>query len=56
METVDSEKGFYHGVCVVQDFRKEDGADRKQEQADMNPDPDEEEMEDVIPDDKREHH
>ena len=37
-------------------FKKGDGKDRKEQQADMNPDPDEEEMEDVRLDDKREHH
>ena len=37
-------------------FKKEDGVDRKQEQVNIDPDPDEEEMEDMSPDDKIERH
>ena len=43
--TVDSEKGWYHGVYAMQYFTKDNGFNRKQEQVDMNPDPDEEEIE-----------
>ena len=37
-------------------FKKEDGVDRKQEQVNIDPYPDEEEMEDMSPDDEIERH
>ena len=37
-------------------FNKEEGVDRKEDQAYMDQDPDEEYMEDVRLDDEREHH
>ena len=53
-ETVPLEKGYYHGVHEVIYFHKEGGVDRKEEQADVDPDTDEEDMEDVKLDDKME--
>ena len=41
-ETVTSEKGYYHDVHVLLKFKKQDGVGRKQEQAYMDPYPDEE--------------
>ena len=55
-ETVTSEKRCYHGVHVVLNFHKEDGVDRKEDQADVYPHPDEEEMEDMILDNERDCH
>ena len=37
-------------------LNKEDGVNRKEDQGGMDPDPDEEDMEDVRLDDEREHH
>ena len=46
-ETVDPEKGYYHGVYVLLHFNNYDGVYRKEDQAEMNEDPDEEDMEGV---------
>ena len=46
-ETVPSDKGYYHGVHGVLNFLKDGGFDRKEDNADVEPDPDEEGMEDV---------
>ena len=45
-----------NGVHVVLHFHKQDGVDRNLEQADVEQDPDEEDMEDVKLDKKSEHH
>ena len=55
-DKVTLEKGYYHGVHVVLHFHKEGGFYRKEEQVDMDPDPDEQDKEDVKLDDKRERH
>ena len=55
-ETVTLEKGYYHGVFVLLNFNKEDGVDRKEDQVDVDLDPDEEKMQDVRLDDKKERH
>ena len=55
-EKVTSEKGYYHSVYVILYFKKEAGVDRKEEQADVEYYPDEENMEDVKLDDERERH
>ena len=48
-----SEKGYYNGVHVVLHFNNEDGVDRREEQVDVDPDHDEEDMEDVRLDKKK---
>ena len=45
--TIDLQRGLQHGVYVMKDFTKEDGVGRKQDQVDIEPDPDEEDMEDL---------
>ena len=47
---------YYHGVHVVLHFHKEVGVDRKEDQADAEPDPNEEEMAYVELDDESECH
>ena len=42
--TIDLEKGYYNCAYVIIHLKKEDGVDRKEDQEDMEPDPDEEEM------------
>ena len=42
-----SNKGCYHGVRVIPHFHKYDVFDRKEEQAELDPDTEEEEMEGV---------
>ena len=51
-----SEKGYYHGVFVFLNFNNQYGVNRKEQQADVNPDPDEEDMEYVILDNERQPH
>ena len=46
-DTVPSEKGHYRGVHVVLNFNRNYGVNRKEDQADVDPYPDEEEMESV---------
>ena len=53
-DQVEKEKGYYHCVYVMLQFKKEVGVDIKEEQADVEDDPDEEEMDDVNIDDERE--
>ena len=55
-ESVNLEKGYYNSVYVMLNFNKEGCVDNKEEQADMDLYPDEEEMEDVKLDDKVERH
>ena len=50
------EKVCYHGVHIMQHFMKEDGDNRKEDQVDMDPYPDEEETEDMILDKERDIH
>ena len=44
-ETVTLKKGYYCGIHIFLNFKREDVPYRKEEQADMNTDPDEEEVE-----------
>ena len=44
-ERVELEKGYHHCVYVMLRFKNEVGVDSKEEQVDMDDDPDEEEME-----------
>ena len=46
-EKVYPEKVFYHGVHILLHFNKDDGVNRKEDQADIDPYADAEEMEDV---------
>ena len=55
-ETFHSEKGYCHGVYVFLHFNNMDGVARKEEHWDTDPDPDEEDMEDVKLDNERERH
>ena len=41
------EKGYYHGFYVILHFNKEDGVGRKEDQEDLEQDPDQEDMEDM---------
>ena len=50
------EKGYYCCVYVMIQFKKEVGVDSKEEQADVEDDPGEEEMDDENLDDERERH
>ena len=53
-EQVKSEKGYYQFVYVILRFKNEVSVDSKEEQEDMEDDPDEEEMDDITLDDERE--
>ena len=53
---VELEKGWYHVVYAMQYFTKDDGFYRTEDHADMESDPDEEEMENMILDNKTESH
>ena len=53
---VREELGFYHWVYISLNFIKEDGVDKSEEQVGVEPDPDEKQIKDVIPDDYREFH
>ena len=55
-EAVDLEKGYYHIVYALLRLKKEDGVDRKEDQADIEANVDKEEMEGKRLDDKRERH
>ena len=55
-EKVYPEKVFYHGVHVLLNFNKNDGVNMKEEQADIDPYTDAEEMEDVRLGYERERH
>ena len=50
------EKGYYCCVCVMLQFKTEVGVDSKDEQVDVDDDPDKEDTEDVNLDDERERH
>ena len=54
--TVDLEKGCYNGFYFMQDFSKEDGIDRREQQAYMDQDMDEEELENMKLNDKIQRH
>ena len=53
-ETIDLDKGYYHGVYVLIQFNQNEIVNRNEEQDDMEADLDEEEMQEIIFDDKRE--
>ena len=55
-EQVELEKGYYCCVYVMLHFKKDVGVDSKEDQADVDDDPDEEDMDDVNLDNKRERH
>ena len=55
-DTFTPQKRYYHSVYVLLNFNKKNNVDRKEEEADMYLYPDEEEMEDVRLDNKRQHH
>ena len=55
-DQVETEKGYYRCVYVLTQFKKEDGVYSKEEQADVEDDPDEEDMDDVNIDKERERH
>ena len=52
-EKVTSDKVSYDGVYVILNFNKEDGVERREEQLDVEQNPDEEDTEDVKLDDER---
>ena len=53
---IEKEEGYYHCVYVTLQFKKEVGVDSKEQQADVEDGPDEEDMDDISLDDEREHH
>ena len=53
---VEKQKGYYRCVYVLLHLKKEDGVESKEEQAELENDPDEGEMDDGNIDDKRERH
>ena len=55
-DNVEKLKGYYRCVYVLIEFKNEDVFDSKEEQAEVENDPDEEEMDDVNIDDERERH
>ena len=55
-KTVHLGNGYYHGVYVMLHFNNKDSFDRKLKHADVEPDPDDEDMEDVKLDDEMELH
>ena len=55
-EQVTLEKGYYHGIYVILNFKKEVDVESKEDQADVEYNTDEEEMDDVNLDNEREHH
>ena len=55
-EQVTSEMIYYHGFYVMLNFNKEAVFEMKEEQANVDQDPDEEETEDVKLDNERERH
>ena len=52
---VSEELGFYHWVYIPLNFIKEDGVDKREDQVGVQPDPDEEEIKDVVLDDESNH-
>ena len=55
-DQVEKDKGYYRCVYVMLQFKKDVSVDNKEYQADVEDDPDEEEMDDINLDDKRERH
>ena len=55
-DIVESHKGYYVCVYVILQFKTEDKIDNKEEQTELENDPDEEDMDDVNIDDERERH
>ena len=55
-DNVEKKKGYYRCVYVLLKFKKEDGVDSKEDQEEVGNDPDEEEMDEVNIEDKRERH
>ena len=51
-----SHKGYYVCVYVILQFKTEDEIDNKEEQMELENDPDEEEKDDINIDDERERH
>ena len=55
-DQVEKDKGYYRCVYVMLQFKKDVSVDNKEYQADVEDDPDEEEMDDINLDNKRERH
>ena len=55
-DNVEKQKGYYRCVYVLLQLKTEEEIDIKEEQTELENDPDEEEMDDVNIDDKRERH
>ena len=55
-DQVEKQKGYYRCVYVLLKFKKEGYFDSKEEQAELENDPDEEDMDDLNIDDERERH
>ena len=55
-DQVEKQKEYYRYVYVILKFKNEDVVDSKEEKAELENDPDEEEMDDVNIDNKRERH
>ena len=55
-DNVKKQKGYYRCVYVLLQFKTEDKIDSKEEQTELENDPDEEDMDDVNIDDERERH
>ena len=55
-ENIELQKVYYNVINFMLQFNKEEGVDSMQEQVNIDPDPDEEEMQDMIPNDKIERH
>ena len=55
-DQVEKEKVYYRCFYVMLQFKKEVGVDSKEDQADVEDDPDEEDMENISIDDDRERH
>ena len=55
-KTIGLEKGYYYSFYVLQHFKKKDGANRKEYQADMEEQSGEEDIKDVRLNNERDHH
>ena len=55
-DIVESHKGYYVSVYVILQFKTEDEIENKEEQMELDIDPDKEEKDDINIDDERERH
>ena len=53
---VGEDLGCYHWDCISIHFIKEDGIDKREDQLGVKPDPDDQDIEDVVINNEREHH